>query len=70
MNRERWASSLILGIIFFIFSAPVGIILLAIFSSDPINAFLSTALIFIGPLFGFVMIIVGIIQLIAKKGQK
>ena len=69
MKRERWANSLIIGIIFFVFSLPAGLISAAIFT-DPYTLLVAPILAVLGPIFGFVMIIVGIIQLISKKGQK
>lgn len=70
MKRQRWANSLIIGIPCFFFALPIGLILAAIFNSDPINLFLSMVIAFGGPVFGFVMIIVGVVQFIAKKGEK
>jgi len=70
MKRERWANNLIIGIICFFFALPVGLILTVIFNADPVNLFLSMVVAFGGPVFGFVMIIVGVVQFIAKKGEK
>lgn len=69
MKRERWATSLIIGILFFFFSAPIGLLGGFIFK-DEASILMSSLLFFVGPIFGFIMLIVGIVQLIARKGAK
>jgi ABC-type multidrug transport system permease subunit len=52
-----------------VFSWPAAFIT-GIMGTAPEMALLSALLFLFGPLFGFIMLIVGIIQLIAKKGEK